>query len=68
MNAWRDVDAPCGRVRAYVDGKVIRARGIRYARAQRFAHPVDEPPVETSSMAKSPVPEVRSTAAIRTRE
>ncbi|WP_257930168.1 carboxylesterase family protein [Brevibacterium sp. 239c] len=45
MNAWRDVDAPCGRVRAYVDGDVIRARGIRYARAQRFAHPVDEPPV-----------------------
>ncbi|PCC19717.1 carboxylesterase family protein [Brevibacterium aurantiacum] len=47
MHDWRDVDAPCGRVRAYVDGKVIRARGIRYARAQRFAHPVDEPPVET---------------------
>lgn len=47
MNAWRDVDAPCGRVRAYVDGEVIRARGIRYARAQRFAHPVDEPAVET---------------------
>ncbi|PCC59031.1 carboxylesterase family protein [Brevibacterium aurantiacum] len=47
MHDWRDVDAPCGRVRVYVDGKVIRARGIRYARAQRFAHPVDEPPVET---------------------
>ncbi|WCE41710.1 carboxylesterase family protein [Brevibacterium sp. BDJS002] len=47
MHDWRDVDAPCGRVRAYVDGKVIRARGIRFARAQRFAHPVDEPPVET---------------------
>ncbi|MDN6747226.1 MAG: carboxylesterase family protein [Brevibacterium sp.] len=46
MNAWRDVHAPCGRVRAYVDGNVIRARGIRYARAQRFAHPVDEPPVD----------------------
>lgn len=46
MNPWRDVHAPCGRVRAYVDGNVIRARAIRYARAQRFAHPVDEPPVD----------------------
>ena len=46
MSAWWDVDAPCGRVRTFVDGKVIRARGIRYARAQRFAHPVDEPSVE----------------------
>nr|WP_275901757.1 carboxylesterase family protein [Brevibacterium zhoupengii] len=46
MHAWRDIDAPCGRVRANVDGDVIRARGIRYARAQRFAHPVDEPPVD----------------------
>ncbi|GAA1873156.1 carboxylesterase family protein [Brevibacterium marinum] len=46
MNAWQNVDAPCGRVRTYVDGNVIRARGIRYARAQRFAHPVDEPPVD----------------------
>ena len=63
MNTWRDVDAPCGRVRAYVDGKVIRARGIRYARAQRFAHPVDEPPVDIID-GRDPVLEVRSTAAI----
>lgn len=45
-NAGHDVDAPCGRIRASVDGDVVRARGIRYARAQRFAHPIDEPPVD----------------------
>ena len=46
VSTWRDVEAPCGRIRAYVDGNVVRARGIRYARAQRFAHPVDEAPVD----------------------
>ncbi len=42
MDTWRDIKAPCGRVRAYRDGQVIRARGIRYARAERFGPPVDE--------------------------
>lgn len=42
MTDSRDFVAPCGRVRAYATGDVIRARGIRYARAQRFHPPVDE--------------------------
>ncbi|WP_144587872.1 carboxylesterase family protein [Brevibacterium casei] len=42
MSAPFDIPAPCGRVCATVDGTVVRARGIRYARAERFAHPVDE--------------------------
>ncbi|RBP66258.1 para-nitrobenzyl esterase [Brevibacterium sanguinis] len=42
MEVWRDIDAPCGRIRTYRDGQVIRARGIRYARAARFAPPADE--------------------------
>ncbi|WP_209373578.1 carboxylesterase family protein [Brevibacterium renqingii] len=42
----QDILAPCGRVRAYEADDVIRARGIRYARAERFRPPVDEPPVE----------------------
>lgn len=46
MNAWRDIDAPCGRIRAYENGQVIRARGIRYARAERFTLPVDEQKVD----------------------
>ncbi|WP_166971238.1 carboxylesterase family protein [Brevibacterium atlanticum] len=45
MTETRDFVAPCGRVRAYLNGDVIRARGIRYARAERFRPPVDEPPV-----------------------
>ena len=46
MNTWWDFESPCGRVRGYVDGDVIRARGIRYAHAERFAHPVDASPVD----------------------
>ncbi|MGC3021260.1 MULTISPECIES: carboxylesterase family protein [unclassified Brevibacterium] len=42
----RDFLAPCGRVRAYAYDDVIRARGIRYAHAQRFHRPVDAPPVD----------------------
>ena len=41
-----DILAPCGRVRAYEDDDVIRARGIRYARAERFCPPLDEPAVD----------------------
>ncbi|MDO8144884.1 MULTISPECIES: carboxylesterase family protein [Isoptericola] len=40
----RVVDAPAGRFRASVGGDVLRAGGIRYARAARFSPPVDEPP------------------------
>lgn len=39
------VDSPCGRIRTHAVGGVIRARGIRYARAERFARPIDEAPV-----------------------
>ncbi|WP_426936409.1 carboxylesterase family protein [Brevibacterium sp. LE-L] len=46
MEETRDIAAPCGRVRAYTADDVIRARGIRYARAGRFLPPVDEPPVD----------------------
>lgn len=47
MNTTREIHAPCGRVRAYEAGEVVRARGIRYARAKRFAPPVDEPAVDS---------------------
>lgn len=46
MEETWDIGAPCGRVRAQVVGDVIRARGIRYARARRFLPPVDERPVD----------------------
>lgn len=46
MEETRDIDAPCGRIRAYLVGDVIRARGIRYAHAKRFHPPVDELPVD----------------------
>lgn len=36
---------PAGVVEGWVDGAVIRATGIRYARAGRFEVPVAEPPV-----------------------
>lgn len=37
------VDAPCGRVEGWTDGQVLRATGIRYARAARFGPPAPEP-------------------------
>jgi para-nitrobenzyl esterase len=46
MSGVRDIDAPCGRVRAYETDDAVRARGIRYARAKRFCPPIDEPPVD----------------------
>jgi para-nitrobenzyl esterase len=36
-------DAPAGRIIGWRDGRVIRATGIRYARAVRFQSPVPEP-------------------------
>jgi para-nitrobenzyl esterase len=37
-------DTPAGRILGWRDGRVIRATGIRYARAERFRAPVAEPP------------------------
>lgn len=41
-------DTPAGHVIGWRDGSVIRATGIRYARAGRFQPPVPEPPAATS--------------------
>lgn len=37
------VQAPCGTIEGWVDGEVLRATGIRYARATRFGAPAPEP-------------------------
>lgn len=39
----RRVHAPCGAVEGWIDGPVLRATGIRYARAERFAPPCPQP-------------------------
>lgn len=44
-------DAPAGRIIGWRDGRVIRATGIRYARATRFQPPTPEPPSTTSIQA-----------------
>lgn len=36
--------APAGCIRGWQDGPVVRATGIRYARAERYRPPVSEPP------------------------
>jgi para-nitrobenzyl esterase len=41
-------DTPAGRVVGWQDGRVVRATGIRYARAHRFQPPVPEPPAHTT--------------------
>ena len=41
-------DAPAGRIIGWRDGRVIRATGIRYARAVRFQPPTPEPVSSTS--------------------
>ncbi|WP_129646689.1 carboxylesterase family protein [Peristeroidobacter agariperforans] len=41
-------DAPAGRIIGWRDGRVIRATGIRYARASRFQPPTPEPASPTS--------------------
>lgn len=41
-------DAPAGRIIGWRDGRVIRATGIRYARAVRFQPPTPEPASSTS--------------------
>lgn len=39
----RCIHAPCGIVEGWIDGEVLRATGIRYARAARFGEPAPEP-------------------------
>ena len=41
-------DPPAGHIVGWRDGGVIRATGIRYARARRFQPPVPEPPASTT--------------------
>jgi para-nitrobenzyl esterase len=50
------VDTPVGPVRVRRDGAVLRATGIRYARAGRFQAPVAEPPSTTPLDATRPAP------------
>ncbi|OON66243.1 carboxylesterase family protein [Hymenobacter sp. CRA2] len=47
---------PAGTILAYRDGAVVRARGIRYARADRFQPPVAEPPSAAPILATQPGP------------
>jgi para-nitrobenzyl esterase len=49
-------NAPCGRIEALVEGKFIRALGIPYARANRFALPKPVQDWSTTYQAKSPSP------------
>ncbi|MBT9394918.1 carboxylesterase family protein [Hymenobacter sp. NST-14] len=37
------ISTPAGLLMGYRDGAVVRANGVRYARAERFEPPVDEP-------------------------
>lgn len=54
--ATRRFDTPIGRVDALIDGDVVRARGIRYARATRFGAPVVEAPGTDVVEAHHPAP------------
>ncbi|KUG09754.1 carboxylesterase family protein [Solirubrum puertoriconensis] len=47
---------PAGTIVGYYDGAVVRASGIRYARATRFQPPVDEPASAAPIQATSPGP------------
>ncbi|MDO5499001.1 MAG: carboxylesterase family protein [Propionibacteriaceae bacterium] len=49
-------DAPAGRITGRRDGRVLRATGIRYARAKRFAYPTPEPASATPIDATRPGP------------
>ncbi|MBT2502279.1 carboxylesterase family protein [Curtobacterium sp. ISL-83] len=54
--AIRTFDAPAGRVLATTDDGVVRALGIPYARADRFAPPEPMPPVDGDLTAFTPAP------------
>jgi para-nitrobenzyl esterase len=47
MTSAPSFDAPAGHIVGWRDGGVIRATGIRYARASRFQPPVPEPRAQT---------------------
>lgn len=49
-------NAPAGTIIGRVDGPVLRATGIRYARAARFQPPVPEPPATVPIEATAPAP------------
>lgn len=48
--------APAGTIIGWRDGVVVRATGIRYARAARFGRPVAEPPAAAPIRAMAPAP------------
>ncbi|RZK61686.1 MAG: carboxylesterase/lipase family protein, partial [Hymenobacter sp.] len=48
--------APAGPIQGWRDGAVLRATGIRYARAARFCPPVAEPVATTTIRATAPAP------------
>lgn len=48
--------APAGLVVGWRDGAVVRATGIRYARAERFGQPVAEPVATGPILATTPAP------------
>ncbi|UOG74055.1 carboxylesterase family protein [Hymenobacter tibetensis] len=48
--------APAGLIIGWRDGEVVRASGIRYARAERFKPCVAEPPSVTPILATAPAP------------
>jgi para-nitrobenzyl esterase len=52
----RPFDTPVGRIEALVDGDVVRALGIPYARAERFRPPVPVPPFDDVFRATTPSP------------
>jgi para-nitrobenzyl esterase len=47
---------PAGTIMGWRDGEVVRATGIRYARAKRFQFPVAEPAAIAPILATSPAP------------
>lgn len=51
-----EFQAPAGRLLGQRDGVVVRLRGIRYARAERFGRPVPEPAASAPLAATSPAP------------
>ena len=48
--------APAGTIIGWADGSVVRATGIRYARAARFCPPEPEPPAPEPIWATAPAP------------
>ncbi|WP_066287859.1 carboxylesterase family protein [Arthrobacter sp. B6] len=56
MNSEPSFNPPCGPVRGWRDGDVVRATGIPYATARRFQPPVSAPEWTTAFAATSPAP------------